>query len=358
MTTATTKVALTEAYIDEALRDFCHYGYGKNDGILYHLTSSSGRQVSFYFSYSGWDGRCLHIHHQQQQQHHPDNMNHREMWTILAQICRRLGCTKLTWRDSDETTIPGAKFMTGWRTVHWMCWDEYLKKQLGDSKCPCRNDIIRRTLENQVLWERHGTGFLVESMRPALKLLKKDAFCVTLATEKDVSDIYGFIGALAKYRNEPNESKNTEQDLRQDGFGEKRLYYCFLLKGQDEKTCGMALFYLGPDFVYMVSLYVDDCVRGKGGGTLLISAMAMLASFLGYPRVVWQVLVRSRESKEVTQTHTHLSFHRSGTRVPYDSTKGLEPRSNQDCIRNNFTVITWWSSARAARRVVMTSRWW
>jgi len=270
--------ALTESNIDEALGDLCHHGHG--NGILYEFTAPSGQFVSFYFAYSTWNGRFLLIHEMEEMT--------KESWTILAKICVRLGCSRLAWRERQDGVPQGAIFMKGWLTVHWSQFDDYLKRQLGHTKIPSKKDIFI-TEANKALWQKQGLTFLVDSIRPSLEMLKSGALSVTLATEKDVPDILRLVQSLAEYEKEPDAVKNTEQDLLQDGFGEKRLYYCFMLQG--EETCGMALFYLGPDFVYLEDLYVEDSARGNGGGTLLMSAMAMLASFMDYPRVVWQVLV-------------------------------------------------------------------
>lgn len=114
------------------------------------------------------------------------------------------------------------------------------------------------------------------------------------ATKKDMPDVLLLIKELAAFEKEPDAVIVTTEDLIRDGFGENKLFTCYVaeLNGVVE---GMALFYFRYSTwkgktVHLEDLMVRDQHRKKGLGIALYKKVMQYAIDNGVKRVEWVVL--------------------------------------------------------------------
>ncbi len=114
------------------------------------------------------------------------------------------------------------------------------------------------------------------------------------ATKKDMPDVLLLIKELAAFEKEPDAVIITTEDLIRDGFGENKLFTCYVaeLNGVVE---GMALFYFRYSTwkgktVHLEDLMVRDQHRKKGLGIALYKKVMQYAIDNGVKRVEWVVL--------------------------------------------------------------------
>ena len=98
---------------------------------------------------------------------------------------------------------------------------------------------------------------------------KIDGFTIRHAVETDVPLILSFIKELADYEKLSHEVLATEEDFRQNLFGEKKFAEVVIGEYNSEPV-GYALYFynfstfLGKPGLYLEDLYVKQEVRGKG----------------------------------------------------------------------------------------------
>jgi len=115
------------------------------------------------------------------------------------------------------------------------------------------------------------------------------------ATRGDVSEILGFIRALAAYEREPDAVTATEADLLRDGFGPNPFFSC-LIAEHDGRPAGFALYFfsystwMGRPGLYLEDLFVEPKLRGLGIGKALLERVAAIAVEKRCPRLQWEVL--------------------------------------------------------------------
>lgn len=114
------------------------------------------------------------------------------------------------------------------------------------------------------------------------------------ATEKDLKDIYDLIMELAIYEKAPHEVDNTVEQMKQDGFGEKPVFGCFVAE-ENGTVVGTAIYYYRYSTWKGKALYLEDLVvsakhRGKGYGKALLDAIVRKAKEDNCKQVRWQVL--------------------------------------------------------------------
>lgn len=102
------------------------------------------------------------------------------------------------------------------------------------------------------------------------------------------------IRELAMYEKAPGEVEVTEADLIADGFGDNKVFSCFVAEN-DKKIIGMGLYYVKystwkGQCVYLEDLIVSENYRGKKAGAKLFEAIARECKELGVKRMEWQVL--------------------------------------------------------------------
>lgn len=124
---------------------------------------------------------------------------------------------------------------------------------------------------------------------------KIDGFTIRQAEEADVPQILSFIKELAEYEKLSHEVLATEEDFRQNLFGEKRFAEVVIGEFQSIPV-GYALYFynfstfIGKPGIYLEDLYVKPDARGKGFGKALLTYLAKLAVEQNCGRVEWAVL--------------------------------------------------------------------
>ena len=118
---------------------------------------------------------------------------------------------------------------------------------------------------------------------------------ITIATERDVPLILGFIKALAEYERMADSVVATEDGLRATLFGPRPYAECVIARWNGEPA-GFALFFhnystfLARPGVYLEDLFVKPELRGKGVGRALLQYLAKVAVDRGCGRLEWSVL--------------------------------------------------------------------
>lgn len=93
------------------------------------------------------------------------------------------------------------------------------------------------------------------------------------ATKEDMGSVLRLINELAAHEKKPNAVILTEEQLKKDGFGDQKMFTCFLAEA-DDQVVGMALVYYRYSTwkgktVHLEDLIVNENYRGKGIGMLL-----------------------------------------------------------------------------------------
>jgi len=122
-----------------------------------------------------------------------------------------------------------------------------------------------------------------------------DGFTIRHATESDVPLILWFVKELAEYEKLSHEVIATEDDFRQNLFGEKKFAEVVIGEYRS-KPVGYALYFYnfstfnGKPGIYLEDLYVKTEERGKGFGKALLAYLARLAVDQKCGRFEWAVL--------------------------------------------------------------------
>ncbi len=114
------------------------------------------------------------------------------------------------------------------------------------------------------------------------------------AEPEDIPQILELIRELAAYENALQEVTLTEDDLKNDGFGEVPLFYVTLAETNDT-ICGMAFWYFSYSTWKGKCLYLEDLIvkneyRRMGIGRRLFDDLIQQAAQAGARRLQWQVL--------------------------------------------------------------------
>ncbi len=114
------------------------------------------------------------------------------------------------------------------------------------------------------------------------------------ATKGDMPQVLELIKELASFEKEAGAVTVTSEDLVHDGFGEDKLFHCFV--GElDDTIIGMALVYprystwKGP-VLHLEDLIVTEKMRGSGIGNALLAKVVQYGYGLGVKRISWEVL--------------------------------------------------------------------
>lgn len=119
-------------------------------------------------------------------------------------------------------------------------------------------------------------------------------FTIRDANSKDMPQVLGLIKVLAKFEKEANAVEVTVDDLIKDGFGEHKLFHCFVAESNND-IIGIALVYprystwKGP-VIHLEDLIVSEKARGKGLGSALLAEVVKYGYKLGVKRICWEVL--------------------------------------------------------------------
>lgn len=137
------------------------------------------------------------------------------------------------------------------------------------------------------------------SILEALDAVQSSDVELRLASASDLHYIEQYVYGLADHVNEVDAIHvNKEHYLIDGGFSNTAppLYKCLLLwDKEDERCCGMAVFYFGYDvetgrFLYLEDLFIDERFRGKGYGSLFMATLALIAKRAGCAGFVWLAL--------------------------------------------------------------------
>jgi GNAT superfamily N-acetyltransferase len=119
-------------------------------------------------------------------------------------------------------------------------------------------------------------------------------YTIRAAQPEDMGQVFKLIQELAHYEKEPDAVEITEEDLVQYGFGDQKMFHCFVADTSDG-IAGIALVYprystwKGPA-VHLEDLIVSEKMRGSGLGTALLDEVVKYGHKLGVKRICWEVL--------------------------------------------------------------------
>ncbi len=114
------------------------------------------------------------------------------------------------------------------------------------------------------------------------------------ARPDDMEQVLALVQELADFEKEPDAVEITKEDLVKDGFGETKLFHCFVAE-TDGGIAGIALVYprystwKGPA-IHLEDLIVSKKMRGSGLGTALLDEVVRYGHGLGVKRICWEVL--------------------------------------------------------------------
>ena len=111
---------------------------------------------------------------------------------------------------------------------------------------------------------------------------------------QDLPQLLGLIKELAEYERQPDAVTVTLEELLADGFGPNPIYGFFTAKTED-KTVGMALWYIRYSTwkgrsLYLEDIYVQPEFRGNKIGDKLLKAIAEQAIAINCKRICFQAL--------------------------------------------------------------------
>lgn len=121
------------------------------------------------------------------------------------------------------------------------------------------------------------------------------SFTIESAVPADIPEILSLIKQLALYEKAPNEVTVTQDILLRDGFGDEKIFDCFVARTADNSILGLALYYTKYSTWKGRCLYLEDIIvsqrfRGKGIGKELFRAVYDVARRSHAGRLEWQVL--------------------------------------------------------------------
>ena len=119
-------------------------------------------------------------------------------------------------------------------------------------------------------------------------------YTIREAQAVDMPQVLELVRELAVFEKEGPAVEVTSADLIRDGFGDKKLFHCFVAESQGELV-GMALVY--PRYstwkgaiIHLEDLIVTDRMRGIGLGTELLNEVVKYGADLGVKRINWEVI--------------------------------------------------------------------
>ena len=126
-------------------------------------------------------------------------------------------------------------------------------------------------------------------------LIDSARFKIRVAMEEEAPILLRFIKKLALYERLSDEVTATEETLRKNLFGEKRVAEAILAEYED-KVVGFAVYFhnfstfSGKMGIFIEDIYVDESHRGRGFGLAMLVYIAGLAKERGCSRLNWSVL--------------------------------------------------------------------
>lgn len=114
--------------------------------------------------------------------------------------------------------------------------------------------------------------------------------------KEDLPDIFALIQELALYEKAQEQVTNTMENMENDGFGQKPVYWFYvLIKESTGETIGTAIYYYRYSTWKGKRLYLEDYIvteseRGRGAGKLLFEKVMQKAMDENCTGMMWQVL--------------------------------------------------------------------
>jgi len=119
-------------------------------------------------------------------------------------------------------------------------------------------------------------------------------FSIRKARTEDMGQVLQLIQELASFEKEEDAVEVTSEDLINDGFGDEKLFQCFVAETEGA-IVGMALVYprystwKGP-VIHLEDLIVTEQMRGSGLGSALLTEVVKYGNSLGVKRISWEVI--------------------------------------------------------------------
>ena len=115
-----------------------------------------------------------------------------------------------------------------------------------------------------------------------------------------MSRVHELIMELAVYDKLPQEVEVNQNDLVNDGFGEKPLFHCFVAE-INSTVEGMAIIYnrystWKGKTVHLEDLIVTKNMRNKGIGALLLDKVILFGKEMNVKRISWEVIDWNKEA--------------------------------------------------------------
>ena len=112
--------------------------------------------------------------------------------------------------------------------------------------------------------------------------------------KEDMKRVHELIMELALYEKLPKEVDLTTDDLIKDGFGEKKLFNCFVAE-INSNVEGMAIVYnrystWKGKTIHLEDLIVTKKMRNNGIGALLLDKVILFGKEMGVKRISWEVI--------------------------------------------------------------------
>ena len=119
-------------------------------------------------------------------------------------------------------------------------------------------------------------------------------FEIRKGIESDLEGVLALIKELALYEKAPQEVTISLEQLREDGFGTRRLFECIIAEFEG-RVVGMAFYYFRYStwkgkFLYLEDFVVSESFRGKGIGAQLFDAVMQVSLSEACVGMTWQVL--------------------------------------------------------------------
>jgi len=119
-------------------------------------------------------------------------------------------------------------------------------------------------------------------------------FQIRKGIESDLEGVLTLIKELAVYEKAPQEVTISLEQLREDGFGARRLFE-FIIAEFEGRVVGMAFYYFRYStwkgkFLYLEDFVVSEAFRGKGIGAQLFDAVMQVSLSEACVGMTWQVL--------------------------------------------------------------------
>jgi GNAT superfamily N-acetyltransferase len=119
-------------------------------------------------------------------------------------------------------------------------------------------------------------------------------YSIRRARTEDMGQVLQLIQELASFEKEDHAVEVSEHDLINDGFGNEKLFQCFVADTENG-IGGMALVYprystwKGP-VIHLEDLIVTEKMRGTGLGSALLTEVVKYGTDLGVKRISWEVI--------------------------------------------------------------------